>query len=476
MLIETSNSKDSLIYLLSRVRRRVRFSIFYSNFTFYLLWAISFLGLILCASKFVPLKLPIYLLAAVCVFATFIIALVRTLSRGLTQRDVARALDENFDLKERFSTALELIEEKNTDEFSSLQVADAAEFAKSLNPKSAHPYTLPKSAKFAWIVLLFLVASFVMPRLYELPPQPTDAEREAMQDAADKLEIIDGSLSKKADKDVRKALKALRGKDVRKAQKQLASLRGLLSAQRDELAKPDLSETLEAIEEVAKESKLFPDNPPDGLSNELDKLAEKLKKEQIPPELKAELEKTLKNLFAQLDGLTVPKELVEELWSIDSEPLSPEMLKKVVQELKKLEERARKFKGIEEMLAQIKESQKKIGLAGLDLKRNDDVAGGGSSPGEGTVEVQGERVNSDITANEDRSDTLELTSSQSPDGNSSTTGAKERSDRAEQTNVPYRQAYLNAQQAVEEALQNNRIPARYRSQVVNYFIAIASEE
>ena len=476
MIFETSNSKDALIFLLSRVRSRMRFSIFYRNFTFYSLWAISFFGMVIFASKFVPLRLPIYLSAFVCVFAALVVALAKTLSRRLTLHDVALTLDANFDLKERFSTALELVDEKRISELSSLQVNDAAEVAKSLNPKSAHPYSLPKSAKFMLIAFLFVVASLVMPRFYELPPQPTDAELAVMQGAVDKLENIDARLSGKSAKDLRKAVNALKGEDVRKAQKQLASLRSLLSAQRDELAKPDLLETIDAIEEATKDSKLLPDGRPDGLAKELDKLAENLKKDQIPPELKKELEETLKNLLAQLDGLIAPKELVEELRKIESEPLSPEMLERMAQHFKKLAERARKFKGMTEMLAQLQESQKKIGLAGLDLKQNDGVAKGDGSPGEGTMEGQGERVDADVTAHKDRDDTLELTAPQSSDGGSSTVNTTEEPDIGRQTNVSYQQAYLSAKQAMEAAVQNDSIPVRYRSQVRNYFSAIASEQ
>jgi len=481
MLIETANLKDTLILLLSRVRRRMRFSMFYSNFTFYLLWAILLSGVILFASKFVLLQLPIYLLATVCLFVALVISLARTFWQRLTLCDVAGALDVNFDLKERFSTALELIDKGYTDGIAFLQVADAAEFAKSLNPKSAHPYSLPKSAKFIPVVLLFVVASFMMPRFYELPPQPTDAERMAMRDAASELEDISKSLSGKTAKDLSKTINTLRREeDVRKAQKQLASLRGALSTRRDELEKPDLPETLEAIERAMQNSKLFPDSTPDALAKELDKLAED---NQIPPEVKKELE----NLLAQLNGLIAPKELVEELKSrfasplrserkIESEQLSPEMLNQVAQHLKKLAERARKVKSIEEMLAQIGESQEKIGLAGLDLKKNSGVARGDSSPGEGTGETQDRRVDADVTKNKEGSATLELTGNpQSPDGKLSTTHTRESPDEVGQTNVPYQQAYLSAKQSLGEALEKNRIPARYRNQVERYFKAIAPE-
>ena len=446
------------------------FSIFYSNFAFYLLWAMLFSGVILFASKFILLQLPIYLLATVCLFVALAISLARTFWRRLALYDVACALDVNCDLKERFSTALELIDEGHTDGLALLQVADAAEFAKSLNPKSAHPYSLPKSVKFVWVVLLFVFTSLVIPRFYELPPQPTDVERAAMQDAADELENI--SLSGKPAKDLSKTIKTLREGDVRKAQRQLASLRSALSRQRDELAKPDLPETLTAID--TQKSKLFPDNAPDALAQKLDKLAEELKNDQIPPDLKRELEDALKELLTQLDGYIAPKELVEKLRNIESESLSHEMLKRMAQDLKKLAEKAHKLEEIEEMLAQVQESQKKIGLAGLDLKENGGIARGDDSPGEGTGEAQGRRVDVGITDNEEGAP-LELTVPQSPDGSLSPAHTKEGTDKVEQTNVPYQQAYLNAKQALEDALQNNRVPARYQGQIVKYFDAIASE-
>ena len=186
----------------------------------------------------------------------------------------------------------------------------------------------------------------------------------------------------------------------------------------------------------------------------------------------------MRQLLTQLDGLSTPKELAEQLRSLESQPLNPEMLKRIAQNLSELAKRAQSAEQLAQMLAQIQANQQKIGLAGLNLDKNragiaqsDSRAGNESSVGE----AQGTqvKVNSSSTSNEGM--TLKLTGQESSDDTFSPVYTAERPEEGGKIYTPYQEVYLNAKQAMPEALQKERNPERYRKQVLEYFEAIAPE-
>jgi hypothetical protein len=249
-----------------------------------------------------------------------------------------------------------------------------------------------------------------------------------------------------------------------------------IKAQRDELSAPDLAQTMENINKTIGQSKLFPNITPDIAATKLEELAENLQNNQMPPEVKRELQEMLKQLLTQLDGLNAPKELVEQLRSIESQPLSPEMLKRIAQNLSELSKRAQSAEQLEQMLAQIQANQQKIGLAGLDLdKKNGGIAQSDSRPGNesNTGEAQGTQVTVNLSSNNNEGMDMNLTGQASPDDSYSPVYTHERPEEGGKIYTPYQEVYLNAKQAMAEALQKERIPARYRKQVLEYFEAIA---
>jgi len=280
------------------------------------------------------------------------------------------------------------------------------------------------------------------------------------------------------DKKLKDVVTALRNEktDVKSAQKRLAELHSEIKARRDELSAPDLPQAMENINKVVSQSKLFENTAPDSVAKELEALAEKLQNNEIPPEVKKELEEILKQLLTQLNGLSTPKELVAQLRSIESQPLSSEMLKQIAQNLSELSKKAQSTEQLEQMLAQIQANQQKIGLAGLDLDRKDGgIAQSDSRAGNesNTGEAQGMQVNvnSSSTGNEEMD--LNLTEQASTDDSFAPVYTHERPEEGEEIYTSYQEVYLNAKQAMDEALQKERIPARYRKQVLEYFEAIA---
>jgi len=474
------NQNLELINILSTAKRRMRFLVFHKHLVFYILGGILFSSIILLISKFTYLSDAIYYFAVVPIFAGAIIASLKMLWYKLTLHDVACELDTKLNLKERLGTALEIIDSGKTGEMESFQVNDATRIASELNLKEVYPYLLPKSGKFIPVALLFLFAFFFMPRLYQLPLEPTTAELEAMREAADALENLNEQdvFTKSMGEKLKDVMTVLRNRktDIKRAQKQLAELQSEVKAQRDKFSQPDLPQTMDNINKIIGQSKLFSNSDPDSAAKELEELAAKMKNDQIPPEVKKELQEIFKQLLRQLDGLSAPKELVEQLRSIESQPLSPEMLKRIAQNLSELSKRAQSIEQLEKMLTQIQANQQKIGLAGLNLDRkNGGIAQSDSRPGnESNIdEAQGTtvNVNSDSANNEGMDLTLNGQTSQ--DDSFSPAYTRERPEEVEQIHTPHQEVYLNAKQAMHEALQKERIPARYRKQVLAYFEAIA---
>ena len=479
----------------------MRFSMLHGYLAFYILCGILLSSATLLVSKFIYLSDVIYYLAAIPILIGLVIALSKILLYKLTLYDAAYALDAKLNLKERLGTALEIVDTGRTGEIEQFQVNDATRIASDLNLKEIYPYSLPKSAKLMPIALLFLFAFLLMPRYYQLPPEPTAAEREAMQEAADTLENLNGqnAFTESMDKKLKDVITALRKKktDVKSVQKHLAELHSEIKTKRDELSAPDLPETMENIDKIVSQSKLFPNTTPVSVAKEFEALAEKLQNNEMPPEVKKELEEILKQLLTQLNGLNAPKELVEQLrpalerseGSIESQTLSPEMLKHIAQNLSELSKRAQSTEQLAQMLAQIQANQQKIGIAGLDLDRktkssvseanrkNGGIAQSDSRAGNesNTGEAQGTQVNVNSSSTSNEGMDLNLNGQESTNDSFSSVYTHERPEEGGKIYTPYQEVYLNAKQAMAEALQKERIPARYRKQVWEYFEAIAPD-
>ena len=471
-----TNSQHKLITFLSVAQRRMRYLKLYDLLAFYVFCGMLLSGIILLVNRFIYLSDGVYYFAAIPVFIGLVIALSRTFLEKLTLYDVAYKLDVELDLKERLCTALELVDAGRVEEFALLQIDDTVHIAQDVSLKDVYPYTLPRFAKFIPIALSLILVSWMIPRYYQLPSELTAAERAAMQEAADALEEnlnSQNALTEAIAKELKGNIATLRnGKtDVRSIQKQLAELRGEINAQRE-----DSEQTLKAMDTAMQQSPLFPDKAPDAIAKELEKYAEQLQNDEIPPEVKKELEEILKRLLAQLDGFKASQTLVDQLRAIESQKLSPEALRSIAQKLSELENSKQSMEQLEQMLAQIQDSQQKIGLAGLDLERKDGgVARSDSGAGSesNTGEAQGTEVNVDAAPTGNESTELTLKAQETAEESFSSASTRETPETRSEVSASYQEAYLNARQAMSEAVTSGRIPPRYRKYVSEYFNAIA---
>src|SRR5690349_5066436 len=77
--------------------------------------------------------------------------------RKLSLLETARWLDDQKNLQERLSTALELSSAKEGANWRELLVSDAAKHATQLNPKTLLPYHLPAASRWAVLTLALAV-------------------------------------------------------------------------------------------------------------------------------------------------------------------------------------------------------------------------------------------------------------------------------------------------------------------------------
>ena len=447
------------------------------------LCGLCFASIALVSSRFVPLPSS----TSTVVIGVFLSAgLVAAAVNALRKPDalaVARLVDNVLGLKERMSTAIDLSRRGVTDDFATLQIHDAARIAQQVNPATVVPYRLPPTLK--WLPIPILVASLALliPRAYEIPPPPTPAERAAIDRAAATLENMRKAVNDEALAErLQEAAKRLKNKriDANAAQNQLSQLRDEVQTRRKALPDDGIDKAIAETTGVSNAG---------ALAAELEKLAQQM--ETLSPEQRAELDAWLRALA---------KRLTQALDEIGTEAVSAEQLRKIARALMAQEQRQQEMAQLEQMLDDIRESQKRIGLAGLNVERHaGGVADAGGAPGDesDTQEAQGTLASetSDFTPKPttgeveraiqegaeaplnpltEPQETVRLPGdSESEISSRSTTQQGTAEAGVEPDYMPYQKIAISAQQASATATQRDDIPIRYRQLVKAYLDEIS---
>jgi hypothetical protein len=486
----------------------------------------------------IHLPIPLGFTALLALAIALTIAVSLNLFQKTDLRTVARFVDRRLVLKERLSTALEAIHRNATEDFSrpvardsawlNLQIRDAAYAAQAIVPARVVSYAFPSLLKWFPIPLLLVGLSFAIPRLYEIPPPPTAAEQAAIDEAATALEtamqgISDASLAKQ----IRDTIKALQHKniDVQAAADRLSKLRDEVRAQKSQLPEKEIDQAVGAISKLNEDSQRFKGKDTRSMASDLEKLAEQMAQNQLSPEERAKLDALLKKLAERLTGNAAAKSLTDQLAELQTQVVTPEMLRKIARSLLEINQKAKDIAQLERILDEIKASRKNIGLAGLEMARKTGgVANTGGGPGEesGTGEARGTQAsgesdsdtalpgsagaspsqskdfeaktkidgaetssqveqphrgtdNPSVQSAEAKASDLTLKGIESDSQNFSRVYMQEApTGEGEPTYMPYRNVYLNAKQAYAEAVSRNGIPVRYRKQIRDYLDTIAN--
>ena len=458
--------------------------------------AASFCGLVLLAMLFLlnrVILLPMQMLSVswIVITVSVIVGIGLSVSHWKDLLSVARAVDKKMELRERLGTAFGLIQTDPHGEFAQLQIRDAAETITTLELAKVSPYRVPMLLKLFPIPLLLIGLSFAIPRFYEVPQPLTDLQQGVLDKA---IQSLDGQQIKHStlQQQIAETVNRLKtAKDLDTAQRHLSTLKKEVRKQQSEQR---------AITEATEASQNFQGMDANQLAAELKTVAEQV---EIPPELQAELTRLFERLAQDL-----PKgALGDSLNQVQEQAVTPETLQDIIAALEEME----KSTDLTQLEAQLTASQKELALATIETES----AGGGiansdGAPGQdaGTTEVQGSlegTSNSDPQSGSQTSDadkmenaaddgnpTSPLTGEKTPilqangEALTLTTGISGAAEGFSEVftgevsddtpaYLPFSEVVLNTSRAYAEAVENNRIPVRYRAQIKTYLEAISKE-
>lgn len=455
-----------------------------------------FSGLVLLAvlfllSRVILLPMQMLNISGIVIAVAAIIGICLSVSHRKDLLSVARAIDEKAGLRERLGTAFGLMQTDPQGEFAQLQIRDAAETVATLEIGKVCPYRVPTFLKLFPIPLLLIGLSFAIPRFYEVPQPLTDLQQEVLDKAAQRLDgkQVKNSTLQQQITDTVNRLKTAKNLDT--AQRHLSNLKKEVRKQQSEQR---------AITEATAASQNFQGMDANQLAAELKTIAEQA---EIPPELQAELTRLFERLAQGL-----PKgALGDSLNQVQGQPVTPETLQDIIAALEEIE----KSTDLTQLEAQLTASQKELALATIEMESsgggiaNSDGAPGqdtgddevkGTREGTSNPDPQSESQTSDTGKTENETDgedpTSPLTGEATPilqTNGEALTLTTEISGTAEGFSevftgevsddapayLPFSEVVLNTSRAYAEAVENNRIPVRYRAQIKAYLEAISEK-
>ena len=499
-----SQYQQNIQILLSVIQRRMRVQSVCTGLACYTFWALLLTSGMILLSRFVRLPNIPSVVILIPIIVAAILAIGLTFVRRISLSTVALFVDKQLNLKERFSTAVELIQRKAADDLSHLQVRDTATLCTATSPSTVVPYRFPPVFKWFPIPLLLVTASFAMPRMYELPIPPTAAQKRAIDETVKDLSGMIGEIDDLLlAKNIQDAVKRLKNTDSLTVQDRLSKLRSEVRARKQPFTDNELEEVSEVFAEASNEINRFKNMDPGKLAEELENLANE---RNLSPELQEELRALFNKIAERLEDNSVAKNLVTEMDGLQTQTVGPETLKKIARQLANLDKLARNQEQLEQVLEQIAASRKNIALASLDLEIDRDSGGIANSEGSAgdestTGETRGTTASADSDFNPAKTvDEVEFgnqtTASETPqslrtDGPElRLKGASSSAETLGDTDVyvgddalngedeveyiPYREVVLNAKQEYAEAIGKNRIPVRYQQLISNYLEAVTN--
>ena len=479
----------TILNCLTALRNRVYRQALIHTVTRAVFWGACVLAVLFIGIRLISFPIPMPVVTPLVIAGAVIVGICFSFRDWQTLFDTARFVEGELALKERVSTALELIEKNRQDAFTQLQILDTANTVATLEKSKIIPYTLPPLLKWMAIPLLLIAISFAVPRLYEVPQPLTDREKRAIDLAIENLERVDTSIIREKRDETINALKNVA--DAVDAQARLRTLTREVREQKSKL--PDEMTIMEATQATQH----FKGMDADALADELEVLAEQT---EIPSELREALAELAAKLAADVPEGALSRSLAE----IQGKVVSPDVLRDIADAL-------REVKQLQQLEAQLAESRKGIALASIETEQlGDSIATSDGTPGQelGNRETQGTLATgggTDFTpaggdftpAPDDGSPSKPLTGdgtplASSPDGEVLTVTPAGTSDSERVTRssagdtmdtmdttaasdyLPFSEVALAAQREYAQAVENKRIPKRYQAQIKTYLEAIAT--
>ena len=475
---------------LNDIRRRMYQQVLLQKIATTFFYGLVLLAMLFILNRVIPLPMQLPGISWIVVAVAVIVGIGLSVSHRKDLLSVARAVDEKMELRERLSTAFGLIQTDSQNEFAELQIRDAAETLTTLELAKVHPYRVPMLLKLFPLPLLLIGCSFAIPFYYEVSQPLTDLQQGVIDKAVQNLDgkQVKNSTLQKQIADTVNQLKT--AEDLDTAQRRLSDLKKDVRKQQS---------AQNAITEATAATQNFRGMDASQLASELKTLTEQT---EIPPELQAEL----MDLFQRLAENLPEGPLNDSLNQIQGKSVTPETLQDIINALEMMDTST----DLAQLEAQLTANQKELALATLETASQEGgIANSDGTPGQnaGNREVQGTREGTSdadpqsalqttdtgkVENEADGKDATPLTGEGTPalqiDGQQLTLTAETSGNSqgfsdaitGEVSNespayLPFSDVVLNAERAYAEAVNNNRIPVRYQTQIKAYLEAIARE-
>jgi hypothetical protein len=177
------------------------------------------------------------------VLAGPVLGAVIGLARGRSARSAAAAVDAHYDLKDRAVSAVEFVGRTQSTPVHALQLADAEQHLRSLDPRRVVPFRIPTAMPLAAAASILAVGLLIWPRpavVQAKSPEPLENVLAAAEEAEDSLEDLAEAAKKENDPKLKELVQKLTdaieqmkqpGVDVKEALAKLSEMQAAIAAQ-----------------------------------------------------------------------------------------------------------------------------------------------------------------------------------------------------------------------------------------------------
>lgn len=459
-----TQSEREIISATASLARRMNISIISRMASRFLLCGIVFSVIVIILGKFIAI--PTTSIVAGILLTSLFAGIIRGIVMRISTAEAAMKADTKLGIKERLSSAMELLKNENRSQMAELQLADAASYARSLDPKSICPRRFPAITRILPVALLLLIATIYFLAPYgqagQIPTNVSQSIKEAGAGIENTAKVLNENPMSDKIAELASRMEAL-GSDLK--DKSITKKEALKNISK-------LTQEVEALE----------------MMNEV---AEKLEGD-MTPEQKRLLNELLKKLIDNLRDLPELSEFSKKLSEIQQDNLSDEALRKLAAALEQMGLGASDTEALKKMAEQLAKSKRMIGQSRAGMSRQSKDAGesdptdtqaedesglmGSGTPGKKTAAEMKEKINLDpdrpIPSGQGYDS--ELSGQLSDDGKAVTT-ERELEPEAGKASVSYEKIYAEYRNAADDAISKPEIPWTYREHVKNYFDAIKPE-
>ena len=434
------------------------------SLSIFMLWGTGIAVALIVISKFMVIPISLVFAVAFVLCMSLLTGVIRGMLARVSTLEAAITADAQLHLKERLSSALELLGEENRKEMAELQLDDAAEYAHSLDQKAVCPRIFPMTAKVLPAALLILIVLMYILSPYGQAAQVPAEVRQAIEQAGSKMEMAAGDM----DKDLLSDKVAEMAAEMESAGREL---------QDEPLTKKEALRSISKLVHRMKALKM------------MGEIAEKLEGDMTPEKMRA-LGELLKKLADDLKDIPEMAELAKEVLEAQKEDLSADSIEKLAAALEQMGIKDSDMPALEKMLEQLMKEKRDVGQSmarapktvggnePTDLKSEEESGLMGSG-------APGKKAGKDMKEEIESTPYRRMPSGQGYDseleGRASETGISvpigdELTPEAGESSVPYEDVYMEYRGAADDAIARPEIPWIYKEHVKNYFDAIKPGE